>query len=207
MIRWLLLALSVVILLSISCEAVAQGVTKEMIDEMSHDCWSHGSQSRPPGPDLSEYYNACLEAFEEQPLGLTAQCGRECYRFLWLRTFNRPVLLRFSNYDGSYCLSYKELEGQSGYQIGALVVNKEIQLDAKQWAEIKAILTYADFYTLEPYDLLWFGFDGAYWVLEGRCDTHYHLVDRWSPGLTAYREACIQLLRYSGVTFGQREIY
>jgi hypothetical protein len=55
------------------------------------------------------------------------------------------------------------------------------------------------------------GLDGPRWVLEGRRAQNYHVWNVWSPetsgAFAAFRELCLQLVRFSGVAVGQNEIY
>jgi hypothetical protein len=41
--------------------------------------------------------------------------------------------------------------------------------------------------------------DGAQWIMEGYREGRYHVVDRQSPDAGAYRDACLHLLRQSGL--------
>jgi len=51
--------------------------------------------------------------------------------------------------------------------------------------------------------------DGAEWIMEGRREGRFHVVDRQSPDEGAYRDACLYLLRVSQVlkTIPQVRIY
>ena len=60
-----------------------------------------------------------------------------------------------------------------------------------------------------PTDFGDMGRDGSQWVLEGVRDNRYHIVDRWSPENSEYREACTYLLKLSGMDEDRlkRELY
>lgn len=53
------------------------------------------------------------------------------------------------------------------------------------------------------------GNDGAEWILEGVNGGRYHVVDRWTPGAGAYREACLYLLKISdlGIDEASQDLY
>ena len=50
-------------------------------------------------------------------------CGLESYRFLWLRTFHKPIAVRVWSADSRYYLVVKELSGQGGYEPGRIIVS------------------------------------------------------------------------------------
>jgi hypothetical protein len=117
----------------------------------------------------------------------------EIYRFLWLRSFDRPVFVRVERRGNQIKLFTKEL---SGPQKASRDYSRN--LDRTEWCELLKLLRQADYWNLptsEPIN----GVDGAEWILEGVRENHYHVVDRWSPRTGEFREACLYLLRLSGV--------
>ncbi|HEV8592464.1 MAG TPA: hypothetical protein VGQ55_10205, partial [Pyrinomonadaceae bacterium] len=124
--------------------------------------------------------------------------GAEKYRFLWLPTFHHPIYVRIENGHGGIRLSTKELDGAGGYEPGKVIRSRDITLDPKVWCEFLRRLDGASYWQLAK-DNNELGDDGSQWVLEGVKDGRYHIVDRWTPREGEYREACIYLLRLSGL--------
>ncbi len=55
-----------------------------------------------------------LAAMEEPAFAEIGEQGFEAYRFLWLRTFSRPVVLRIQNEGSAKTLVVKQLSGEGG---------------------------------------------------------------------------------------------
>lgn len=53
------------------------------------------------------------------------------------------------------------------------------------------------------------GLDGAQWILEGVKEGRYHVVDRWTPQIGDFREACLYLLKLSNpsIDLSREDIY
>lgn len=141
----------------------------------------------------------------EPALFQTDDQASEVYRFLWLRSFHRPVALRLQNAGGQKTLVVRQLNGKGGYEPGVLVVDKKIKIDAQEWDAFVRLLDEANYWHLATTDTT-LGFDGAEWVLEAVKDGQYHIVDRWSPHESCsseeelkFRDACLYLSELSGL--------
>ena len=145
------------------------------------------------------WYAKHLTAMGEKSLLDDSIEAKEVYRFLWLRSFHHPVFVRVERY-GRYKTEIftKELNGAGGYEPGKSWRSGKFSISEEEWEEFSRLLEKADYWKMssENED---FGNDGAQWILEGVKDLRYHVVDRWSPREGAYREACVYLLKISGV--------
>lgn len=145
------------------------------------------------------WYARHLKAMNEKSLLDNSGESTETYRFLWLRSFHHPIFVRVERYNRyNIKIFTKELDGAGGYQPGKPFRSGEFEIYENEWNEFLALLDKADFWKMssENEDL---GPDGAQWILEGVKESRYHVVDRWSPRKGEYREACIYLLKLSGV--------
>ena len=151
----------------------------------------------------NEWYSKHLKAMDE-PAIPSITGANETYRFLWLRTFHHPIAIRLWRTGEERNIVFKELSGAGGYEPGKLITNQTQQLSADEWDMFIKLLQEASYWRLptESKDL---ALDGAQWILEGKKDEQYHLVDRWSPKGGSYREACLYLLKLSGQK--QKELY
>ena len=131
---------------------------------------------------LSDWYSGQLRALKEPSLlELSKKAEAQSYRFLWLRTFHRPVAIRVDvNDDGTALLTTKMTDGQGGNDPGKLIQNETAALNkAQTHFFLKQIKEY-DFWTLPSAEER-AGADGAEWIVEGVKDGSYHIVSRWSP--------------------------
>ena len=163
--------------------------------------------SAPSDRDL--WYGQHLRAMREPRLCEPSDVER--YRFLWLRTFHRPVAVRVERTEAGASLTARELGGAGGYAPGELARGATRDLTSSEWAELQRKLDAAGYWTL-PTDSDRMGLDGSQWVLEGARGDRYHVVDRWTPEEAgrdaAFRELCLFLLDLAGFAPANRsEIY
>ena len=153
------------------------------------------------------WYSSHLLAMGEPSLS----CGpesRETYRFVWLRTFHRPISVRATKHHNVAKLTVVELDGAGGYAPGKVASTVEKELSRKDWAMLETTLAAIDFWKMPARsgvdDL---GLDGAQWIVEGRRPDKYHIVDRWSPRTGPYREVGLWFLKAAGVKALGQELY
>ena len=151
----------------------------------------------------NEWYSKYLKAMDVSSLNSIAESD-ETYRFLWLRTFHHPIAIRVWRKGEERNMVFKELDGAGGYDPGKLIANRTRRLTTDEWDKFIKLLQQASYWQL-PKESKNGGRDGAQWILEGKKDEQYHVVDRWSPEGGSYREACLYLLKLSGQK--QKELY
>jgi hypothetical protein len=155
-----------------------------------------------------QWYSDQLRAFKEPSLWELSKTQKsQTYRFLWLRSFHRPISVRLDIHeDGTGLLTTKATDGQGGSKPGGLVLNKTRILTKEQtnWAldRIKEV----GFWGLPTYEkpkesvgpngerTVQIGVDGAQWILEGVKDGKYQATDRWSPESGPIRTLGIMML-------------
>lgn len=147
---------------------------------------------------VNDWYGDHLAAMQEKSLLATTDETAEIYRFLWLRTFHHPIFVRIERRRGEIELFTKELDGAGGYNPGKVLRRAEFAVTPEDFCKFSKLLEKANFWRL-PADDDVMGNDGAQWILEGVRRGRYHAVDRWTPETGEYREACIYLLKLSGV--------
>jgi hypothetical protein len=149
----------------------------------------------------SRWYSKALTAMKEPSLLRFQSRQNETYRFLWLRSFDNPIVVRIHRSKSSIYLVTKQLDGDGGHHPGKLIANRTRSLSSAEWDEFTKQLEQSSYWTL-PADIGDIGNDGAQWILEGAKDGRYHVVDRWSPKDDGYRRACSYLLELSGLKLG-----
>jgi len=138
------------------------------------------------------WYSAFLREMDEPSLS----CGDgegDAFRFLWLRTWGRPIAVRLHRSSGGASLFAVELDGAGGYEPGKVSRRIERKLTEAEWKGVEDAARRLAFAEL-PAQTNETGLDGAQWILEGR-GSRYHVVDRWSPKEGPFLELCLSLLK------------
>lgn len=146
---------------------------------------------------INGWYSRHLEAMNELPLS-SLENEDESYRFLWLRTFHRPVAIHVWRAGDRHFLVLKRLNGRGGYAPGTSDLYWARSLSENDWDAFMLHLEHSAYWLMPTEDDRMFQ-DGAQWILEGYREGRYHVVDRQSPDSGAYRDACMYLLRQSGL--------
>ena len=143
-------------------------------------------------PDVSSWASNHLIAMKEPSL-FAPQGGatREEYRFLWLRTFDKPIALRIWSDGSGAQMRIVRLSGAGGYDPGHIESDTTVNVSPEDWRRFRDCIAKAQFWQMptkeSPTEL---GFDGSQWIFEGRDTTKYHVVDRWTPRGGAYADCC-----------------
>ncbi|HVE79013.1 MAG TPA: hypothetical protein VNA89_09140 [Gemmatimonadaceae bacterium] len=150
---------------------------------------------------LQCWFAQALRAMGEPRLaGTAAPADRDAYRFLWMRSFDRPVAVRAERRRRRLTLTARMLAGRAGYDHGALALTRRRWLTEEDWDELDRLIEAARFWSL-PAVSEREGLDGATWVLEGARAGRHHVVHRWSPEVdgddAGLRATCVYLLGLS----------
>jgi len=155
----------------------------------------------------SKWYSSHLSAMKEPSL-FAQQNGREEYRFLWLRTFHKPIAIRVWADGDAAQMRVIRLNGAGGYDSGELESDTTLKLSSADWKRFRDCVAKAQFWqmpTKDPHEEL--GFDGSRWILEGRANGKYHVVDHWTPSGGAYYDCCSLLITLSKQQIPHDEFY
>lgn len=150
-------------------------------------------------------YSSSLAAMQEPPLSSSKDKNTETYRFLWLRSFHEPVSIRLYRVKNQNYVTLKQLSSSGIVQDGQaifpknLTINETRTVSDPEWEHFQELLKKTDFWSMPTEDGKLPLNDGARWLLEGVKFGKYHVVNRQSPEQGDYREACIYLLRISGL--------
>jgi hypothetical protein len=163
--------------------------------------------------DAREEFAFALRRMKEPSLyEQTASQSFEQYRFLWLRSFDKPIAIRAFRDASGAKLRVVRLNCEGGVD-GRIDYERVFNLTDEEWKKLLKALEHTSFWTMPTKESV-FGLDGADWILEGRSAERYHCVVRWSPKshgdereLNAYREACLYLLTLSKIEIPQNRIY
>ena len=170
--------------------------------------------------DREAWYGRALSQMRESRLCPTEDAV--VYRFLWLRSFHRPVGVRVTRTGAGGRVWLRVLDGAGGYDPGKISQDRSIENNRVQWDSLASLIDAATFWNL-PTDeptrsdtvngqvLYTLHADGARWILEGVEGHRYHVVDRWSPrpepGERPFYDLCRYLLTLSRLRLSAEEIY
>jgi hypothetical protein len=139
-----------------------------------------------PPPDsrwdlfVRQWYSSYLAAMKEPPLSCGAQEITEAYRFLRLPSFFAdPVAVRIVRRGDDYSLEATVLDGRGAERPGRVSERVTKKLSREQWQVAMAELKDMQFWRMPTRDPHLPGTDGTRWIVEGRRDGRYHVVDRW----------------------------
>ena len=135
----------------------------------------------------NKYYAEQLQALKETPIGdLRSDGVAQSYRFLWLRTFHHPVVVRVDVLsDGTGRVRVKETGGQGGYKPGKLIKDDTRRLSKQEAQWFVDRMQESGFWELPPEEKeneKEIVLDGAFWVVEGKSGQQYHVVEKYAPG-------------------------
>ena len=147
---------------------------------------------------LETWFSAELHVLEEPSLlKLSEDAKAESYRFLWLRTFSQPIVVRLDIMpDGTGTITTKVATGEAGFpytsktlstNVSRAVPRERVQSFLRQVHELGfwSIAT-----TLKGDQT---GTDGSEWIIEGVKDGKYHVVERWCANDTPSKRVTHQL--------------
>jgi hypothetical protein len=138
----------------------------------------------------------------EEPVIYTNNSHNEIYRFTWLRSFDNPIAVRIEKQKNTYMLYWKCIDST-----GKLIIDKQKELDEATWIEFKNWLNQIDFWNMKTNQRS-FALDGAQWILEGKTDIQYHVVDRQSPDKNSkYYRCCDFLINLTDLEISFNEKY
>jgi len=152
---------------------------------------------------VRHWFSSYLLSMKEPTLSCGQATGAS-YRFLWLRSFHHPIVVRVVYEADIASLTAVELDGAGGRIPGVEIRRVARWLSAEESSALLTELRKATFWDLPSREKR-MGIDGAEWLIEGRDGVRYHVVRRWSPVAGPVREIGLQLLRVANLMPSGRE--
>lgn len=108
----------------------------------------------------------------------------QAIRFVWLRPFENPVVIRLNNFGDTVYVNIKELKIKADQdEVPEIVKDTMIALDIKKWHESLSTLETNNFWNAITEDTSSNNIkDGTSWFLECRLRNRYHCIDRSDNG-------------------------
>lgn len=147
----------------------------------------------------AEWFGGILKCMDERPLFLAGTARSLTFRFLSLRSFGRPTMIRVERTESGWNLDAKMLDGSPGEEgSGHLIRSTQRQLSWWQCRRLDARTAKFPFWDL-PYEDDKRGLDGGSWVLEGADAKRYHIIYRWECDDRRIRSFCGYLYWLRGI--------
>lgn len=121
-----------------------------------------------------------LHAMRELPLWCGTTAVEESYRFLLIPSFHSPIGVRIDRTGSDVRLHAVMLSGPGG---GSIAESTDVALRKNEWDDLLALLKNARIWQLPATKPGVDGTDGTDWMLEGRKNNGYRVVERHSPEL------------------------
>lgn len=117
----------------------------------------------------------------KEPILYSYKGESEFVRFLWMRPFNNPVVIRVNKVQESAYMNIKEL-GKEFYNSDSFSYKKTLDttlvLASNEWQNIINNVASDNFFNLSSYDTLGNYKDVTMWLLECRLGGEYHCINR-----------------------------
>ena len=145
----------------------------------------------------ADWFGSHLRAAQERSLWQPpSEPGAHTLRFLWLRTFHAPAVLRIDEQaPGKFRLTATLLQGQGGYgpgrverRVTRLLSTDEAGAYQRAYSRVEGL----------PQIGCESGVDGSEWVVEIREHGRYRLLKRWTPASGAFHDLGVLLIGFSG---------
>jgi hypothetical protein len=163
-----------------------------------------------PPPPLDDPVTFALLAMQEPPVGHLAESD-QAFRWVWLRSFHPPVVVRVQKQGSEASIVVKMLDkpygaGPDGLRVSKLAINEHRRLNANEWDSLVE-LRRAGFWAQPSTEPEVLGVDGADWIMDGVAWGERHSVARWSPQRGPFRDLCMAMLKLSGITVRPEDVY
>ena len=130
-------------------------------------------------------YPKILGAAREENWKLLADDDRfEGYRFIWIRSFDEPVVIKLERLPGAApAVSVKIFDGPGSHDYGELGTIRQRLATIAELTELHELAADLEFWSRPPEVVRpgWMCLDGATWVIEGVRDGRYHYMSRHCP--------------------------
>ncbi len=130
---------------------------------------------------LESWGNRVLFSLNE-PVLFNYVANGEFIRFVWLRSFENPIIIRVNKFSDTVYAVIKELKLQTIDTMPPVVLKDTIiTLDKELWQNVMKPIDTSDFWSLQYADSS-LNEDGAVWFLECSISNRYKVIRRWDNG-------------------------
>lgn len=134
--------------------------------------------------------------------GNRSHARRSALRFTWLRSFDKPVVIRIEEWGTARPrLIAVEMSGRGGYGGGGAIRRIDRKLTRAEGQALRQLWTWAGPFAHQSPPCVRM-LDGAQWIIETAGQDGYRFIDRQSPDEGPVRKVGLALLRLTGWDVG-----
>jgi hypothetical protein len=152
-------------------------------------------------PPEAAWYSQALAAAGEPSLIPTLTPDKTAvnvYRFTWLRSFDKPIVVRIQEgTGGTLLMTASRLSGRGGDELGKVESRMVRKLTASEARQFVFALNGTNRLKLKAVSCD-SGYDGAQWIFEAVDKGAYRYVNRWSPKTGSVRALGTSMLKFTG---------
>lgn len=145
-------------------------------------------------------------AFFKEPV-LNQKNNEKVFRFLWLRSFHVPILIRLENSNHACMLKVKVARYNDSVQQFISFKETTKKIGVRQWNTFKRLLSGIDFWSMVSQDYHEQAADGAIWLLEASDKGRYKVVERQGHVYPQYTNCLKYLLGLTDLHLPENDIY
>ena len=142
-----------------------------------------------------------------EPILFNQETTSEIYRFVWLRTFDEPIIIRLDRKNNIYKITWKIFEGKAGYGIEGVKMHNKRALTSEEWFKFIDLLNSSTFGKKSFSRNIMPPEDGSEWLLERINKKVYCAASANSPSKGPFYSACMYLIELTNITLNERDKY
>jgi hypothetical protein len=145
-------------------------------------------------------------AWFREPM-LSAGYKGKVYRFLWLRSFDAPVVIRIQKIKRNVVIYWKLPRFDDSLQSFQSAVEFKKSLAVWQWKKFEKSLTTIDYWSMISGDYKSDRTDGAIWLLEAAINGKYKVTERSGYIYPKYTKCLMYLINFTDLNLPKDRIY
>ena len=154
---------------------------------------------------MLDWFSEELAWFKE-PM-LSAGYKGKVYRFLWLRSFDAPVVIRMQKIKRNITIYWKIPRFTDSLHTTQSAVEFKKSLAVWQWKKFEKSLTIIDYWSMISEDYLSSATDGAIWLLEAAINGKYKVTERSGYIYPKYTKCLKYLINLTDLNLPENKIY
>ena len=152
-----------------------------------------------------DWFSEALAWFKE-PM-LSARYKGKMYRFLWLRSFDAPIVIRMQKIKRSVIIYWKIPRFIDSLHTFQSAVEFKKTIAVWQWKKFEKSLTTIDYWSMISGDYLSDATDGAIWLLEAAINGKYKVTERSGYIYPKYTKCLMYLITLTDLNLPKDRIY
>lgn len=152
-----------------------------------------------------DWFSDALARFKE-PI-LRNEYKGKTYRFLWLRSFDAPIVIRMQKIKRNVTIYWKLPRLNDSLHTEQSAVEFKKRLAVRQWKKFEKSLNSIDYWSMISGDYLSDAMDGAIWLLEAAINGKYKVTERSGYIYPKYTKCLTYLLTLTDLHLPEDRIY